>query len=42
MSIFSYQALIGLQLSERTVLDLMPKLEMVTFDIGQDIAGEGG
>ena len=42
MSIFAYQALIGLQLSERSVLELMPKLEMATFGIGQDIAGEGG
>ena len=42
MSIFAYQALIGLQLSERAVLELMPKLEMATFDIGQDISGEGG
>ena len=42
MSIFAYQALKGLQLTERSVVELMAKLETRSFDIGDDIGEAGG
>ena len=42
MSIFAYQALKGLQLTERSVVELMAKLETRSFEIGDDINQAGG
>jgi CRP-like cAMP-binding protein len=42
MSIFAYQSLKGLQLTERVVLDLMARLEILSFEVGDDIAQQKG